>query len=155
MVNTIGIPAVNMDLRTGRFELGRIYYYKYNPKFKERLAIWDRAPLVFPLRITASHTLGINLHWVPFPYRKPFLNFLIELSKKQHLRKKLARITYDFMRGHPMLKQCLAGLRLYINSRISYIVELPREAVETPYLRTHFLKHHKARKIVNKDFPRK
>ena len=45
--------------------LGKMFFYKYDPKFAKKLPYWDMYPLVFPFERAKGGFYGINLHYLP------------------------------------------------------------------------------------------
>ena len=108
----------------------RLYYYRYNPKWKDKLPYWDRFPLMFPLHVGPKYTLGINIHWVPSKLRGKFLDFLVDRSAKIKNDKAFARLAYKTLKNTPGLRQAaIKGVRLYINNRASGIQIITRDDV--------------------------
>ena len=48
---------------------GKLYMFKYNAKWKDRLPYWDAFPLVVTLDYGRKYILGLNLHYLPPTYR--------------------------------------------------------------------------------------
>ena len=44
--------------------LGKMFFYKYDPKFAKKLPYWDMYPLVFPFERAKGGFYGINLHYL-------------------------------------------------------------------------------------------
>ena len=106
-----------------KFEPGRLFFYYYDPKLKFELPYYDRFPLVIPLEIYNDGFLALNLHYLPFNYRKIFLEKLANLSvkNKDHDIERY-RVSYDILKissNIPEFKPCLKRyLFSHINSRI-------------------------------------
>ncbi len=49
---------------TARMELGRYYFYFYDPKLKETLPMYDKFPLTIPMNYYEDGFLGLNLHYL-------------------------------------------------------------------------------------------
>ena len=45
--------------------LGKMFFYKYDPKWAKKLPYWDMYPLVFPFEKAPGGFYGINLHYIP------------------------------------------------------------------------------------------
>ena len=45
--------------------LGKMFFYKYDPKFAKKLPYWDMYPLVFPFEKAPGGFYGLNLHYIP------------------------------------------------------------------------------------------
>lgn len=82
-----------------KFEPGRLFFFYYDPKTKETLSYYDKFPIVIPLELYADGFLGLNLHYLPFNYRKVFLTSLAQYStvdKNNDVQR--YRITYDILK---------------------------------------------------------
>jgi len=114
-----------------KLKYGRVYYFKYDAKLKDVLPVWDKRPLVIPLFIGSTHTLGLNIHWIPANFRKQFVEWLLKESEKSGKKgtkeaKKIARVTYNVIKNNSALKDAIKGIRLYINTRITMPLELDK-----------------------------
>lgn len=49
--------------------IGKMYFFHYDPKYKETLPVWDKFPLVIPMDIYDTGFLGLNLHYLD-PYSR-------------------------------------------------------------------------------------
>ena len=45
--------------------LGKMFFYKYGPKWAKKLPYWDMYPLVFPFERAPGGFYGLNLHYIP------------------------------------------------------------------------------------------
>lgn len=101
-------------------QVGRIYTYAYDPKYKDSLPFYDRFPLIICLgegKSKAGNTimLGLNLHYAPPKARQQFLEALLKqyastptLSNKTRLKIKWSDV--KGMRGSDhMIKAYLPG----------------------------------------------
>ena len=139
-----------------KFEYSSLYYIRYNAKLKDVLPIWDKKPLMIPLNVGATHTLGLNLHWVPKHLQKKVITFILKQSHSIRSRKKLARITYKALKSTPGLKLAATrGVRLYINSRARIIDRITKDEIHSFFLplevQKGFFKRHRAKKVKNED----
>jgi hypothetical protein len=60
--------------------VGSMYMYYYDPKHKSTLPYYDRFPLVFPFKKMKGGFLGINMHYLPLPYRAKLMDALYDIS---------------------------------------------------------------------------
>lgn len=63
--------------------VGNLYFFKYDPKHKETLPMYDRYPMAFPIKMYGDGFLGLNMHWLPMGERKNFINVLNEYRKSE------------------------------------------------------------------------
>lgn len=88
-------------------EIGKMFIYYYDPKYKDILPFWDTYPLVIPIEpITSSKAsgpgfLGINLHYLPPLQRAALLQALMDLrtNDKYDNTTKL-NISYSLLKGY-------------------------------------------------------
>jgi hypothetical protein len=83
--------------RTGPV-IGRMFFYGYDPKYKDTLPMYDRFPLVFPIESYPDGFLGLNLHYLVPGERKLLLNKLKEFRTNKNLTEKSRlRLSYDML----------------------------------------------------------
>jgi len=122
-----------------RFQPGKIYVFKYDPKYKEQLPWFDQNPVVFAIEQVNNNDLGINLNLLPVPYKEKLLDELftkmnIKVDKKETdiiseilglenssgvdaLKEKPLRITYEGIKAYLEKDGYEFALRQYIPSR--------------------------------------
>jgi hypothetical protein len=65
------------------FQPGKIYVFKYNAKYKDRLEVWDKHPIVLALGKMQYQgsicNVGINISWYPPQIRKEIINRIRKL----------------------------------------------------------------------------
>lgn len=64
---------------------GRMLFYMYDPKLKQKLPYWDRFPLIFVISVKNNSCLGINLHYLPPVERARLLYNLMTLANSKNL----------------------------------------------------------------------
>ena len=96
--------------------LGKMFFYKYDPKFAKKLPYWDMYPLVFPFERAKGGFYGINLHYLPPNARTDLLLRLIKAqggSGNLDADFKLGRLTFNvisrFKPAIPCIKRYLYG----------------------------------------------
>lgn len=96
---------------------GHLIFTYYDAKYKENT--YDKTPLVLILRRNATHTLGLNFHWVPYSMRINLAKFIIEKNAANIRQRKPLKFSYADLK--PMLKSLgyAPCIRLYINSRFA------------------------------------
>lgn len=122
-----------------RFQPGKIYVFKYDPKYKEELPWFDQNPVVLAIEQVNNNDLGINLNLLPVPYKEKLLDELftrmnIKVDKKETdmiseilglenpsgidaLKEKPLRITYEGIKAYLKRDGYDFALRQYIPSR--------------------------------------
>ena len=64
--------------------IGRMYFYFYNPKWKDSLPYYDRFPLVIPIERYQDGFLGLNLHYIHPKQRIILLDKLSEVASNNN-----------------------------------------------------------------------
>lgn len=82
-------------------EIGQMYMFLYDPKYKKVLPFYDAYPLVFPIEFYGDGFLGINLHYLPPLARARLLTSLksLAIDNKYDNSTKLA-ISYEILKAH-------------------------------------------------------
>lgn len=67
-----------------RFVKGKMYKFRYKPKYKDRLSYWDRSPMIISLGMAGNNKceLGINLNFLPKEVRYWMVGEIFRLYKK-------------------------------------------------------------------------
>jgi hypothetical protein len=109
--------------------IGQMFLFKYDPKWKQRLPYWDVYPLVFPIDVFTNGFVGINLHYLPFGFRDPILNHLSALSNDSDKYDDEGRlqISYDILKSYSLMfnrfyKDCVRKyLYDHVRSQFQYV----------------------------------
>lgn len=104
---------------TGRFQMGGLYHFFYDPLTKADLPYYDIFPLVIPLSRDAEGFIGLNLHYLPPLYRAAFMDKLMHfaLTNEQDEPKRL-RVTYDILKSTKSLKEFRPCIKRYLNNQV-------------------------------------
>jgi hypothetical protein len=78
--------------------IGKMYFFYYDPKTKDKLQVYDRFPLVFPIERYPDGFLGLNLHYLNGSERASLLNRLSEFkSNSRYDATTRIRMSYDLL----------------------------------------------------------
>lgn len=66
-------------------QIGSLYAYYYDPLHKDKLPVYDRFPLVFPIEFYKNGFLGLNLHYLSAGQRGALLDMLMRYANNQAL----------------------------------------------------------------------
>jgi hypothetical protein len=96
---------------TGFALIGKMYFFHYDPKYKETLPMYDRFPLVLPMDLYSDGFLGINLHYLD-PYTRLYLldllhDFINNDKYDDTTRFKLAYRTLNASKRYNLIKPCI------------------------------------------------
>lgn len=106
--------------------VGRMFIYKYDPKYKDTLPVWDMYPLVIPMDIYSDGFLGLNLHYLD-PYNRLALldrlhDFINNDKYNNTTRFNLAYNLLSKSRRYKLIEPCIKRyLFSHIMSSIIYI----------------------------------
>lgn len=74
-----------MTYKSGAFEPGKIYIFKYDPLYKDRYSYWDEHPIILALgKMPAKQgfmNVGINLSWYPPSARVYMIESIMKIYK--------------------------------------------------------------------------
>ena len=108
--------------------MGKMYFFRYDAKTKDKLPRWDKYPLVFPIERYNDGFLGLNVHYLTPGERRSFLNQLMNYATAKNLTEKSRlRLTYDLIAStkkiNSMARPCI---KRYLYSHVrSKFVEIP------------------------------
>jgi hypothetical protein len=86
------------ESQTGSTVLGKMYFFRYDPKWKAVLPIYDIYPLVFPIERYNDGFLGLNIHYLSVPERQSFVNQLSQYATAKNLTpNSRLRMTYGLL----------------------------------------------------------
>jgi hypothetical protein len=116
----------NTKRSKGITQIGRMYFFWYDPKHKATLPIYDKFPMVFPIEGYSDGFLGINLHYLGVGMREALLNKLSSFQNNNRLdaTTKL-RLSYDVLRSAALLDVVKPCLKRYLYGHVrSRFVEI-------------------------------
>jgi hypothetical protein len=92
--NKIGTGTMFRDrsLWSTKLVPGKMFFFEYDPKWKEELPVYDRYPLVFPFSSYVAKdgmqiVLGLNMHYLPPALRMVAFKALLKLRTEKRYRK--------------------------------------------------------------------
>lgn len=106
-----------------QLSIGKMYYFTYDPKLKDKLPYYDRFPCIFVFNITPKLIYGINLHYLPYKERAILMDELykIETNSKLIGNKKL-QLSWEVLKAFtnfPLVKPCVKSyLPAHFRSRL-------------------------------------
>lgn len=129
----------NADRQRERTVIGKMYFFWYDPKHKDKLPIYDRFPLVFPIERYPDGFLGLNMHYLSFGERAALLDALRKFrsNNKMDETTKL-RVTYDLLSKTKRLSSAMRPcIKRYLYTQVrSQFVEITADewdkALELP-----------------------
>jgi hypothetical protein len=99
--------------------IGKMYFYFYDPKTKDKLPYYDKFPLVIPIERYPDGFLGLNLHYIHPKQRIILLDKLSEIATDNNFdaNTKL-RISYDYLSRASRLYQAKPCIKRYLFSHV-------------------------------------
>jgi hypothetical protein len=69
---------LNSKRAAGSVTIGNLYFFKYDPKTKDKLTIYDKYPMAFPIKMYGDGFLGLNMHYLAMGARRQFVKNINE-----------------------------------------------------------------------------
>lgn len=99
--------------------IGKMYFYFYDPKTKEKLKYYDRFPLVIPIEEYPDGFLGLNLHYINPKQRLILLDKLSEYANNSKYDKTTKlRLSYDLLSRASKIFETTPCIKRYLFSQI-------------------------------------
>lgn len=113
-----GLMSDRERLRNSTF-IGRMYFYFYDAKTKDKLPYWDRFPLVIPIERYGDGFLGLNLHYIHPKSRLILLDKLSEYATNSRYDEKTRlRLSYDVLSKASKAFEASPCIKRYLFSQI-------------------------------------
>jgi len=106
--------------------VGRMYFYHYDPKYKDILPVYDKFPLVIPIEMYSDGFLGLNLHYLDPYSRLALLDKLLDfINNDKYNDTTKFNLSYDLLtrsRRYRIIEPCIKRYLLnHIRSSLIYI----------------------------------
>lgn len=99
--------------------VGKMYFYFYDPKTKERMEYYDKFPLVIPIEEHKDGFLGLNLHYIHPKQRLQLLDKLSDIATNKNFDESTRfRISYNYLRNAKRLFEHKPCLKKYLYNHI-------------------------------------
>ena len=99
--------------------IGRMYFYYYDPKTKDKLQYYDRFPLVLPIEQYPDGFLGLNLHYIHPKQRIILLDKLSDFANNKKFDKTTRlRLTYDALASASRAFEATPCIKRYLFSHV-------------------------------------
>ena len=110
---------VSKDRLKSQVTLGRLYFFYYDPKTKDKLPYYDRLPLVFPFAPYRNGFLALNLHYLPPILRAKLFDALYETASNDKLNDKTKlRLSYNKLMMASKYRFFKPCLKRYLTSHV-------------------------------------
>lgn len=112
LTNSSSFDTVNVP------QIGKMYFFQYDPKLKNKLPYYDRYPLIFCVRPLKDGFHGLNLHYLSYKYRLIFYRNLIEkVSKDKQIPEESDKQTSLTMNIIVYIKRLFESLRRVLSDK--------------------------------------
>lgn len=103
-----------------QFHVGGMYLFHYDPKHKETLPYYDSLPLIFPIRpLKDGNFLGINLHYLPLPYRAKLMDALYDtVNNKKYDETTKLKLSYNILNGAAKFRFFQPTIKMYLREHV-------------------------------------
>lgn len=102
-----------------RSVIGKMYFYFYDPKTKEKMKYYDRFPLVIPIERYNDGFLGLNLHYIHPKYRMTMLDKLSATANNSDYNEKTKlRISYQYLTAASKVFEATPCIKRYLFSHV-------------------------------------
>ena len=99
--------------------LGKMYFYSYDPKWKNDLPWYDTFPLVFPIERYTDGFLGLNFHYLAPKHRAILMDQLkMFANNKKYDETTKLKLTYNMLSGFKKIKRARPTVHRYLDSHI-------------------------------------
>ena len=96
--------------------LGKMFFYKFDPKFAKKLPYWDMYPLVFPFEKAPGGFYGLNLHYIPPRDRAVLMDNLNQYaSNNKYDKTTRLELSYRLLKRYGRAVPCV---KRYLGDRI-------------------------------------
>jgi hypothetical protein len=137
--NKVGTGVMFRDrkLWKEKMTIGKMYFYEYDPKYKDTLPIYDRYPLIFPFdsykaKDGMTIVLGLNMHYLPPAARMAAFKALLKLRTEKRYRKNTKlQLDWQLLKAMSESEHFKKAVHAYRMDHVrSTFVEVPSQAWE-------------------------
>jgi len=128
--NSVITPILDNPDRSrikSRLQIGKMYFYVYDPKTKEKLPYYDMFPLVIPVEPYTDGFLGLNLHYIDPSSRIRLLDKMDSIiSNKSYDERTKLKISYQLLKSSLSYFEATPCIKRYLYSQM-----------DSPFLEVH------------------
>lgn len=102
-----------------RSNIGRMYFFFYDPKGKKELPYYDRFPLIFMLGPAEGGFYGLNLHYLPPVFRARLMDALYDtMNNDRYDDSTKLKISYGILQRASKFRYFKPCLKHYLDSKV-------------------------------------
>lgn len=122
----------NRDFIRNKIIPGCMYFYKYDPKYKNVLPFYDMFPLTFIVNATSTHFTGINFHYLPYNVRFVLYDKLVKNPITSQADVKKIRANWELLSNASKYPEVQPAVKQYLISHVqSKFLYVPIEDMKT------------------------
>lgn len=105
------LMANSRDRLVSNIVPGKMYLFMYDPKHKDTLPYYDTFPLVLPYGPAKDGFMGLNFHYLPYPFRLGLLDklnrYVVNRKSPENTKIKVSWAILSRAAMHPVAKVCV------------------------------------------------
>ena len=100
-------------------DIGRMFYYAYDPKTKEQMPYYDTFPVILVVKNLPDGFHGLNIHYLPPKMREMLLrNLMITMSDTKLDKNTRLKIRYDMLNNVSKFRYFQPAFKRYLYSHV-------------------------------------
>jgi hypothetical protein len=104
-------------LKPKQLQVGKMYLFVYDAKWKHVLPVWDMFPLIFPFAFAGDRFWGMNMHYLSIPFRAQLMDALYTVANDQTIQDDTRLVlNYKILSSLSKFKLVKATIHEYLNS---------------------------------------
>lgn len=122
--------STNKALATANatLNMGGLYLFRYDPKWKAELPYYDRLPLVLPFNTAPGGFMGINIHYMPYALRFKIMGELLKQVKDIADPQSRAKVNWNILNSASRFPGVAACVKHYLSDHVkSSFMEIPND----------------------------
>ena len=122
MINSAG--SFERVVRLSENSVGKMYFFAYDAKLKDKLPYWDKFPLIFvielrPRKAKEPAILGINLHYLnPYMRAKLMDQLYTTMTNNKMDETTKLKINYQILKGAAQFSYFKPCIKMYLLSHL-------------------------------------
>ena len=102
-----------------KLEVGRMYLFEYDPKWKQDLAYYDNFPLIIMVDALPKGFSGINLHYLAPTFRANLLDKIYPVDQQNITDKSTLRSAWGDIRNFSRFPEVRGSVKKYLTVNIT------------------------------------
>jgi hypothetical protein len=115
------MPEDYIKMERRSIQTGSMIIFKYDAKFKDQLAFWDKQPVIIIFNDLPGYFLGLNLHYIAPLFRQTLLAKIIEINKLKIRNDRRFDLEYEQLKEFIRRNGLEISIRKYIKGRMKSV----------------------------------